>query len=70
MACSTNRENRNKYRVFVEKIEGRTALGTPRSSWMDNIKMDWNDLSQDREQCRFLVNAVMNFLFPYNYEKF
>jgi hypothetical protein len=31
--------------------------------------MDWNDLSQDREQCRFLVNKVINFLFPYNYEK-
>jgi hypothetical protein len=28
--------------------------------------MDWNDLTQDRDRCQYLVNAVMNFRFAYN----
>jgi hypothetical protein len=45
-------------------------LGRPRCWWKDNINMglrgtgwggmDWIDLSQDRDQWRFLVNTVMN----------
>jgi hypothetical protein len=28
--------------------------------------MDWIDLAQDREECRTLVNTVMNLRLPYN----
>jgi hypothetical protein len=32
--------------------------------------MDWIDLAQDREQCRALVNTVMNLGVPENAGKF
>jgi hypothetical protein len=50
--------------------QGRRPLGRPKRRWVDNIKidlreigcdcMDWIDLAQDRDQCRALVNTVMN----------
>jgi hypothetical protein len=40
MACSTNGEKRNPYRIFVGKAEGKRPLGRPRRRWVDNIKMD------------------------------
>jgi hypothetical protein len=59
-------EKRNAYRIFVGKPEG-----IPRRRWVDNIKMDlreieWDDmdrigLAKDRDQCRALVNTVLNF---------
>jgi hypothetical protein len=55
---------------FSRKPEGRRPLGRPRHRWEDSIKMDlrdvrwgvldWNDLAQDGDRCRALVNAVMN----------
>jgi hypothetical protein len=58
----------------VEKPEGRRPLGRPRCRRVDNIKMDlretgwdgigWIDLVQDRDQCRALVNMVMNVRVP------
>jgi hypothetical protein len=54
-ACSTNREKRNAYRILVGKPKGKSPLGRPRRSWVDNIKMnlretvwggtDWTDLA-------------------------
>jgi hypothetical protein len=32
--------------------------------------MDWIDLAQNRDQCRALLNAVMNLRVPYNAGKF
>jgi hypothetical protein len=33
-------ENRNVYRLLVQKPEGRRPLGRPRRRWLDNIRMD------------------------------
>jgi hypothetical protein len=72
--CSTNGDNRNAYRIFVGKPEGKRPLGRPRSRWVDNIKMDlreirwdgmdWIDQAQDRDQWRALVNTLMNLRVP------
>jgi hypothetical protein len=60
----------NVYRLLVGKSEGKRALGKPRRSWVDNIKMDlrevgWGDVdwisqAQDRNRWRALVNLVLN----------
>ena len=67
-------EERRVYRVLVGKPEGRRPLGSPRRRWVDNIRMDlqevgcgymdWIGLAQDRECWRTLVSAVMNLRIP------
>jgi len=67
-------EERGVYRVLVVKPEGRRPLGRPRHRWMDNIRldlqevgcgyMDWIGLAQDRNRWRTLVSAVMNLRVP------
>jgi len=52
-------EERGVYRVLVGKPEGKRPLGRPRHRWVDNIKMDlqevgcgymdWIGLAQDRQ---------------------
>ena len=59
------------YRVSVGKLEGRRPLERPRHRWVDNIRMDlqevgcgymdWIGLAQDKDRCRTLVSVVMNF---------
>jgi len=67
-------EERGAYRVLVGKPEGRRPLGRPRRRWVDNIRMDlqdvgceymdWTGLAQDRDRWRTLVSVVMNLGVP------
>jgi len=61
-------------RVLVGKPEGKRPLGRPRCRWVDNIRMDlqevgcgymdWIGLALDRDRWRTLVSAVMQFRVP------
>jgi len=53
-------EERGVYRVLLGKLEGRRPLGRPRRRWVDNIRMDLQEvecgyldsigLAQDRDR--------------------
>ena len=67
-------EERGVYRVLLGNPEGRRTLGRPRRRWVDNNRMDlqevgygymdWIGLAQDRDRWQTLVNEVMNLRVP------
>ena len=67
-------DERGAYRVLVGKPDGKRLLGRPRRIWVDNIRMnlqevgcgyvDWIGLAQYRDRWRTLVSAVMNLRVP------
>jgi len=67
-------KEREVYRFLVGKPEGRRPLRRLRRRWVDNIKMDlqevgcgymdWIGLAQDTDRWRTLVSAVMNLRVP------
>ena len=67
-------EERGVYRVLVRKPEEKRPLGRPRRRWVDNIRMDlqevgcgymdWIGLVQVRDRWWTFVSAVMNLRVP------
>jgi hypothetical protein len=62
------------YRVLVGKPEGKRPLGRPRRRWVDNIRMDLQQMGcrymdsiglvQDRDRWQTHVSVVMNLSVP------
>jgi len=60
--------------VLVGKQKRKRPLGRPRRRWVDNIRMDlqevgcgymdWIGFAQHRDRWRTLVSAVMNLRVP------
>jgi len=67
-------EETGVYRFLVGKPVGKRLLGRPRRRWVDNIRMDlqevgcgymdWIGLAQDRDRWRTLVSAVKSLQVP------
>jgi hypothetical protein len=67
-------EKKKAYRLLVGNPDGKIPLGRRRRRWVDNIRMDldevgrsdvdWIGLAKDRNRWRALVNSVLNLRVP------
>jgi len=67
-------EERGLCRFLLGNTEGRRSLDRPRLRWVDNIRMDlqevgcgcmdWIGLAQGRNRWQTIVSAVMNIRVP------
>jgi hypothetical protein len=73
-SVAQNGEKKNAGRISVGKLERKRPLGRSGRGWVDNVKMDlrkigrggmgWNDLAQDKDYRRALVNLEMKLQVP------
>ena len=73
-ACDAYEWGEGVYRVLVGKMEGKRPPGRPRRRWVNNVRMDlqemgcgymdWIGLARDRDRWRTLVSAVTNLRVP------
>ena len=67
-------EGRSAFEILTGNPKGKRHLGRPRRRWVDNIRMDfeeiginagnWVDSAQDMNYWRALVNAALNLRVP------
>jgi len=73
-ACGAYGRGEGVYRVLMGKPEGRRPMGRPRRRFVDNMRMDlqevgcgymdWIGLAQGTDRWRTLVGSVMNIRVP------
>ena len=73
-ACSAYGEEEKRIQCLGGEPEGKRPLGRLRRRWVNNIRMDlqevgcgcvdWIGLAQDSDRWRTLVGEVMNLRFP------
>jgi hypothetical protein len=51
-------------RVLSGRSDGNRPLGRPRSRWEENMEMDLQEVAQDRDRWRALVNVVIKCQDP------
>ena len=67
-------EGRSSFKILSDTSAGKRPLGRPRRRWVDNIRIDleeifinarnWVDLALNGDPLRSLVNAELNLRVP------